>query len=141
MHGYISEKLYFGEHIERLNLNELFETWDEIKQAEETEGGHINWDKLPTLIENTKQLIKQYEKEHEGIKRYIYTKDGQLKYCDTATNLERKTNIPSEIITQYSNNDMYHHKLGLLFTLHRHLPHVAKTMIYQRIRKRNKNKK
>lgn len=37
--------------------DELYQTWEELKDAEEKENARLNWTYLPTLIEETKQLI------------------------------------------------------------------------------------
>ena len=39
--------------------DELYQTWDELKDAEEKENARLNWTYLPKLIEETKQLINE----------------------------------------------------------------------------------
>ena len=39
--------------------DELYQTWEELKDAEEKENARLNWTYLPKLIEETKQLINE----------------------------------------------------------------------------------
>lgn len=45
--------------------SDLYNSWDEIKDAEDKENGRINWERLPILIEETKKLINGKSKSRK----------------------------------------------------------------------------
>ncbi|MBO7731132.1 MAG: hypothetical protein J6S67_01215 [Methanobrevibacter sp.] len=45
--------------------DDLYNSWEEIKYAEDKENGRINWERLPSLIEETKKLINGESKSRK----------------------------------------------------------------------------
>lgn len=60
MRGRLNEKLRFGDYaIEKMKLVDLYQTREELKEAEERCEGRINWEKWDELVQEVKQQLIQ----------------------------------------------------------------------------------
>lgn len=56
-------KVYNSDFVERYtNEEDLFQSWDELKEWEQQHYPCINWERLQEIIQLTKQQINQYER-------------------------------------------------------------------------------
>lgn len=56
---YVLKPFYVSYHMCEPNENDLYQSWYEIREAEERCEGRLNWDVLQKIIEDTKKMINR----------------------------------------------------------------------------------
>lgn len=70
MQGLVKEKFKWGFDVEHQLWNDLYETKEELQEAEERDEGRINWDRWDKTVQETKKLIEE-ELKHYTSKRGV----------------------------------------------------------------------
>lgn len=114
--------IYTLKYTERETAEEdLYQSREELKEAEERGEGKINWENWDKVAEQTQQQLQDYNQHKptkKSIQRSVYNLDGQLIAKGTAKALESLLKpymtLRKENITKYSNEDKIHK--GFFFT-------------------------
>lgn len=82
--GHLNLKFKFRtEHIDQGHYEHLYQTREELKEAEERNEGRVNWSVWDRVVAETKEQLKKMTelpatKERQYKKVYVYNYDGQL---------------------------------------------------------------
>ena len=136
--------IYTLKYIERETAEEdLYQSRDELKEAEERGEGKINWENWDKLVEQTQQQLQDYNQHKptkKSIQRSVYNLNGQLIAKGTAKALENLLKpymtLRKENITKYSNEDKIHK--GFFFTKHNFKKQIT---LLQAIKESSESKK
>lgn len=136
--------IYTLKYIERETAEEdLYQTRDELQEAEERGEGKINWENWDKVVEQTQQQLQDYiqhKPTKKSIQRSVYNLNGQLIAKGTAKALESLLKpymtLRKENITKYSNEDKIHK--GFFFTKHNFKKQIT---LLQAIKESSESKK
>lgn len=88
--GLVKEKLLYGFNAEHLVWDGLYETKEELQKAElqEEENGRINWDKFDSIVNKTKEIIKEeliLHKKRRKAMVFVFDLQGNLIHTFPST--------------------------------------------------------